>query len=152
MHSKNCVPPNSPKPAPHQHPVPPLAPQSTPGRVLTAHASHDTTVTGYLGKVREPSRKGAASRTRGGEPRSSARTLTDTSDPGVNASDTGSGLRQASDTSDTSPGQGAPGQRGAAAALISVCLGFFVIQLDVAIVNVALAAIQREIPGSLAGK
>jgi MFS transporter, DHA2 family, methylenomycin A resistance protein len=45
-----------------------------------------------------------------------------------------------------------PGTRGhAAAALLSVCLGFFVIQLDVTIVNVALPAIQREIGGSLAG-
>src|ERR1700759_4196394 len=38
-----------------------------------------------------------------------------------------------------------------AAAVISVCLGFFVIQRAVTIVNVALPAIQREIGGSLAG-
>ncbi len=41
--------------------------------------------------------------------------------------------------------------RNSAIALLSVCLGFFVIQLDVTIVNVALPAIQREIGGSLAG-
>jgi MFS transporter, DHA2 family, methylenomycin A resistance protein len=44
-----------------------------------------------------------------------------------------------------------PGDARATIALISVCLGFFVIQLDVTIVNVALPAIQRVIGGSLAG-
>src|SRR5579872_492238 len=41
--------------------------------------------------------------------------------------------------------------RNSALPILSVCLGFFVIQLDVTIVNVALPAIQREIGGSLAG-
>jgi MFS transporter, DHA2 family, methylenomycin A resistance protein len=44
-----------------------------------------------------------------------------------------------------------PQGKHAAAALISVCLGFFVIQLDVTIVNVALPAIRHEIGGSTAG-
>jgi DHA2 family methylenomycin A resistance protein-like MFS transporter len=48
-------------------------------------------------------------------------------------------------------GPGGPGGRAAIFGLITVCLGFFVIQLDVTIVNVALPAIQREIGGSVAG-
>src|SRR5215469_4480392 len=52
---------------------------------------------------------------------------------------------------DTSATANSPGRDRPAAALISVGLGFFVIQLDVTIVNVALPAIQREIGGSLAG-
>lgn len=40
---------------------------------------------------------------------------------------------------------------GGTAGLIAVCLGFFVIQLDVTIVNVALPAIARGVGGSLGG-
>ncbi len=43
-----------------------------------------------------------------------------------------------------------PGSR-KALGLISVCLGFFVIQLDVTIVNVALPDIQRQVGGSVGG-
>jgi MFS transporter, DHA2 family, methylenomycin A resistance protein len=45
---------------------------------------------------------------------------------------------------------GRPGQRGPAS-LLAVCLGFFIIQLDVTIVNVALPTIQRDIGGTVAG-
>jgi MFS transporter, DHA2 family, methylenomycin A resistance protein len=44
----------------------------------------------------------------------------------------------------------ARGHQGAAS-LLAVCLGFFIIQLDVTIVNVALPAIQRDIGGTVAG-
>ncbi len=47
--------------------------------------------------------------------------------------------------------QARPGGSAAVVALVTVCLGFFVIQLDVTIVNVALPTIQREIGGSVAG-
>ena len=49
------------------------------------------------------------------------------------------------------PREPQPQGKHVAAALISVCLGFFVIQLDVTIVNVALPAIRHEIGGSTAG-
>jgi DHA2 family methylenomycin A resistance protein-like MFS transporter len=57
--------------------------------------------------------------------------------------------RQASQREGATKAQTGPDKR--FLGLISVCLGFFVIQLDVTIVNVALPAIQQQVGGSVGG-